>query len=386
MIASSPRLHLRTIVALALLALGLPRAASAAEPAPLRTERVVLVTLDGVRVQELFGGIDPTILDADKKLSGIIDVGGLRNRFMRPSPKERREALMPFFWSSFGRRGLVLGNADRGNPVRVTNRFRVSYPGYAEILTGADQPKVASNLPFRMPRPTVLEVLKQEKGWAFDDVAVFASWQTFNLIAHREADAFFTNAGYARVEPRWATPGMEPLNTLQMQMLTPWDNVRFDRVTYGLALEFLQAHQPQLLYLAIGDMDDWGHARRYDRAIQSIHAADTALRELWDLLQSMDAYRDKTTVIVTTDHGRGLTPEDWIDHDEETPGSEATWIAVMGPDTPALGEPEQAGAFTAGQIAATLARFYGVDYRAAYVEAEASLDLAFSASSPAESN
>lgn len=348
-----------------------------AQSPALKTERVLLVTIDGVRIQEAFGGIDPVILDGDKKLAGIQDASELRNRFMRPTPEERRAALMPFLWSVVAREGVILGNPACNNRVKVTNSFRVSYPGYAEILTGCEQPKVASNLPFRMPRETILEVLKKEKGWTFGQVAAFCSWQTFNLIVHREADAFLSNAGFARVPSEWATPGMEPLNTLQMEMFTPWDLTRFDRVTAGLAEEYVKVHKPMLLYLGLGEPDDWGHERRYDRMIQTIHECDRAIQRLWDTVQAMEEYRGKTTMIILTDHGRGVRPEDWPNHDRNTPGSEDIWIAVLGPDTPALGESREAKDYTQGQVAATLARFFGVDYPALYAQAAPALDLVF---------
>lgn len=343
----------------------------------LNTRHVVLVTIDGVRTEEVFGGLDETIVNADKKLSGIQNVGALRTRFMRPTPKERRQELMPFIWGTIAEKGVILGDPAIGSSVRVTNRFKVSYPGYAEILTGADQPKVASNLPFRMPRKTVLEYLKAEKGWAFHEIATFASWQTFNLITQREKGSFFCNAGYAAVLSPWLTPEMEPLNTLQFQMLTPWDTVRFDRVTWGLAVGYLKHHRPRVLYLALGEPDDWGHNRRYDRVLHSIREADEAIRKVWEAIQSTDGYRDATTLIITTDHGRGRTPESWIDHDRETPGSDAIWIAMMGPDTPALGSTGAGSEFTAGQVATTLARLFHAEYRDFYAQAAPSLELMF---------
>ena len=35
------------------------------------------------------------------------------------------------------------------------------------------------------------------------------------------------------------------------------------------------------------------------------------LADLWTTLEAHPAYGGKTTLIVTTDHGRGLTPTDW---------------------------------------------------------------------------
>lgn len=211
-----PRL-LGLILTAVFIAFGAPAPAQSPAAEGLKTRHVVLITIDGVRTREVFGGLDPLLLDADRELSGIQNAGELRSEFMRPTPEERRRVLMPFLWGQVANEGLILGDPSIDSSVRVTNRFKVSYPGYAEILTGADQPKVASNLPFRMPRKTVLEHLQAQKGWEFHQVAAFASWQTFNLITQRQKGSFFCNAGYAAVESSWRTPGMELLNTLQFR-------------------------------------------------------------------------------------------------------------------------------------------------------------------------
>jgi len=80
-------------------------------------------------------------------------------------------------------------------------------------------------------------------------------------------------------------------------------------------------------------------------------------------MQSIPAYRDQTTFIITADHGRGSGLTEWKDHGAEQKGSENIWIAIIGPDTPPLGERSDISPVTQSQIAATLACFLGKDYR-----------------------
>ena len=65
----------------------------------------------------------------------------------------------------------------------------------------------------------------------------------------------------------------------------------------------------------------------------------------------------------TTDHGRGLTPADWAEHDATIPGSGDIWLAVIGPDTPDRGEVAPAPPATQSDIAATMLQFFNLDYR-----------------------
>jgi len=346
--------------------------------AELKTERVILLTVDGLRHEELFGGLDPMLVDEEaKEQSGIKSLDVLKEKYWRETPEERREVLFPFFWKEMSQRGIIVGNPAKNSSVVCENVHYFSYPGYAEILTGAYQPRVWSNGKFPSPVPTVLEFAQQELDLGYTGVGAVCSWEVFNWICAKKEDAFFINAGYEAVPDEWATPGMEPLNSLQFEMLTPWDSVRFDEVTKTIAFEFLKKYEPKALYLALGETDDWAHNRRYDRVINGCRLFDDTLRELWALLQSLDAYKDNTTILITSDHGRGHTLEDWTSHGRNEPGSENIWFAVFGPDTPNRGELSDTKQYTQGQMAATLAKFLGLDYNAFYEDATEPIDIAF---------
>ena len=80
------------------------------------------------------------------------------------------------------------------------------------------------------------------------------------------------------------------------------------------------------------------------------------------MVQSIPEYRDQTTFILTTDHGRGGGSREWREHGNKQKGSENIWIAVIGPDTGPLGERANIATVTQSQIAATVAAFLGQDY------------------------
>lgn len=119
-----------------------------------------------------------------------------------------------------------------------------------------------------------------------------------------------------------------------------------------------------MLYIGLGETDEWGHGRRYDLYLAAANKADKFLAEVWEWLQKDSQYKDKTALLVTTDHGWGSTRVDWIDHGKNMPGAEYIWIAVMGPDTPAAGERENVEV-TQSQIAATVAALLGEDFATA---------------------
>ncbi|QOI98872.1 MAG: hypothetical protein HRU69_08630 [Flammeovirgaceae bacterium] len=87
--------------------------------------------------------------------------------------------------------------------------------------------------------------------------------------------------------------------------------------------------------------------------------------ELWNYLQSDVQYKDKTTIIITTDHGRGVDTENWKHHGIKVPEADQIWMAVIGPDTRPIGEVRTQGQLFQKQIAKTVAAFLGLAFNVA---------------------
>jgi hypothetical protein len=322
-----------------------------------RTENVILITTDGLRWQEVFGGADAQLMN---KEAGVGDVAGLGRRFWRATAEDRRRALLPFFWSVIAREGQVFGHLPRGSAARVTNGHNFSYPGYNEILSGRADARVDSNEKKPNPNVTVLEWLNGRAPYR-GRVAAFCSWDVFPWIVNRERSGVLVNAGFEPV------PGtgerIATLNQLQAETTPPEDSVRADSFTFMAAMHHLQTARPRVLYIGLGETDDWAHAGRYDRYLLSAHRFDRYMQRLWDTLQSMPGYRGTTSLVLTTDHGRGEAAGGaWRTHGAKVPGAENIWIAVLGPDTAALGERANTGAVTQSQVAATVAALLGEDF------------------------
>lgn len=331
-------------------------------PAPGRaTENVILVTLDGLRWQDVFTGADHRMLN--KEDGGVADVRLTRQRFWRGEAVARRELLMPFLWNTMATEGQVFGDPEQGSPAKVTNPHRFSYPGYAELLVGVVNPLVDTNNKFPNPDRTVLEWLHTRPG--FDGrIAAFSGWDVHPFILARGRSGLFVESAWEKV-----TVAASPERLAQLQagfdhLPRYWEGFAFDAPTFARAKEYLQVKKPRVLYLALGETDEWGHGRRYDLYLQMARTADAMLRELWLLAQADPQYRGKTSLLVTVDHGRGRGPRDWTDHGAKVEGADEVWMAVMGPDTPPLGVRKDTPA-TQSMVAATVAALLGEDYRAA---------------------
>lgn len=345
-------------------ALALLASAAAAAADAANDRRVILVTIDGVRMQEIFGGMDPVLLNAKAADSGIYEADVTKSRYWRDTPEARRETLMPFFWKTLVPAGIVLGNQAKGSKVTVRNDQWFSYPGYSEILTGQPQAEVKSNDFVRYPHRTVLEYVHDTLGLGYGDVVQIGSWEGFKYAASQKDGVFLMNGARDPFPPEYSTAEIDYLVDLRKDVMQLWEESSNDVLCFRIAMAYLKKYQPRVMWLGLGQSDDWGHARRYDLVLDYLHLADREIGELWNTLQSMDAYRGKTTMIITADHGRGRTPADWAEHDAGIQGSQDIWVAIVGPDTPATGEAANVPDVTQSDVAATLLQHLGLDWKA----------------------
>ncbi len=322
---------------------------------------MIVVTLDGFRWQELFTGADETLLDS--KFGGVREIPELKRRFWRPTAVQRREALMPFFWGTIAKEGQVFGDPSRNAAARISNGHKFSYPGYSEMFCGVADERIDSNNKRNNPNLSVLEFLNGKPAYR-DRVAAFCTWDVFPYIFRSAENGLKVHAGWVDIQDAPLTARQRATNETMARLPRYWPDNTFDVTTMEAAREHLLRHKPRVLYIGLGETDEWGHGRRYDLYLGAAHSSDQYIAELWKTLQLLPEYTDKTALVLTTDHGRGGTRVDWTDHGKKVVGAEYIWIAVMGPDTPKRGVRENIEA-TQSQIAATIARLLGEDFGAA---------------------
>ncbi|MBM7070528.1 sulfatase-like hydrolase/transferase [Shewanella sp. 202IG2-18] len=332
---------------------------------------LVLVTIDGLRWQDVFRG--PQIEIANDKTYTKTKTG-LMKRLLTQPPKQARKTLMPFLWTDIAEQGVIIGNRDIGSNMSVANQWNFSYPGYSEIFTGVTNPKLNSNKKINNPEVSFLEWLQNEKG--YKHVAVFGSWDVFPYIFNVERSKLHVNAGFNNAFGYLLTNKAKYLNQIQAQTPSPWTTVRLDTFTHNFALEYLKTNKPKVITISYGETDDFAHDGRYDHYIEAAHRTDQFIAKLWAQLQSMPEYKNKTNLLIVTDHGRGSNLNDWQHHaskkslsgymkglQKDFPdgivGSEHIWMAAIGPDIQNLGQMKTTHELKQSQIAATALSLLG---------------------------
>ena len=334
-----------------------PAARTAHAQSAHKTRNVVLIVSDGLRWQEIFQGADSTLMN--RKYGHVQDTVALRREFGRDNPGAGRSALFPFIWSVVATKGEIFGNRNVNSGADVTNGFKFSYPGYNEMITGHPDPRINSNNAGPNPNISVFEWLNSRPEFA-GHVAVFGTWNEFADIFNRQRSRLPIWAAFdAPPEASPPTDRDSLLTNLYATTTRIWDDLAYDSFMQAEVTSYVAREHPRVMFVGYGETDEWAHAGRYDQVLTSAHQFDQFVGDLWNMMQRMPQYRDSTTFIITTDHGRGSGLEKWTDHGSDVAGAESSWIAVIGLDTPPLGERRNTAHVTQSQIAATIANLLG---------------------------
>jgi hypothetical protein len=264
----------------------------APRPAAARQTRnapaIVLVTVDGARAMDVF---DPARLP---NLRRLID------------------------------RGVALGAA--GAPMVASGPRFVSLPGYREILTGRSGNGCVDNECPSIDEPTLLDELRLQDGPDANDVAVIASWEVITRAASIAPTSLALSAGRhgGAMRAALAVSDAARADLDRGARASAWPghgDYRPDALTAALALDVVAAQRPRVLWVALGDADEYAHRGDRDGYLAALAAADRFLGRLVDTVGL-----DHSLVIVTADHGRAAN---FRDHGD-APESSAVWLVAAG--------------------------------------------------------
>ncbi len=276
------------IRALALLVLVSLQPIATAMAAEAIAPRLILITFDGVRWKEIFGLVDPELTANEPWLNALPSEGG------------RETPFLPYFWNEWVPRGVLIGDPRIGSKVTTSNYIGLSLPGYHSFFTGRHV-WCFTNECGRPPDETFFERVMRELELPREDVAVFTTHRVILQAIERE-------------------PG-----TILSHGPTPSDDI-----TLAMALAHLKTYAPRVLYIGLEGTDHAGHGRRYGDFLAALHGYDDWLRVLDGLLEDMGEVGEATTIVLTTDHGRGEGSR-FPNHDWHTWGTGRIWLFARGP-------------------------------------------------------
>jgi hypothetical protein len=286
-------------------------AAMLAIPSALAFEgNVVLVTLDGVRAQELFGGVQKP------------------SRAARP----RGETLFPKLWNAIDEgKAFAFGSHEHNGAFHVANNSAVSLPGYRTILSGVRESDCRANDCPNIDRETIFDRLAAQ-GFRATDLGAFASWIMIGRALESTPGKIDRNVAFEPFPAIDLDPASRAVVARAIELsradAPEWSGSRKDLYTWEIARTYLSARHPRFLYVSFVDSDEYGHQNRYREYTRSLLTYDGWISDLRALLAASGEYGDRTSIIVTTDHGRSIGPL-WKTHGRWYPGSFRAWAAVI---------------------------------------------------------
>lgn len=97
-------------------------------------------------------------------------------------------------------------------------------------------------------------------------------------------------------------------------------------------LDYLRREHPQLTVMYLADVDHAGHSGVWNNYVSTIENADKIVADFWETIQQDNFYKDKTTMIVTNDHGRHDDAHGGFQgHGDGCPGCRQIMFLAIGP-------------------------------------------------------
>lgn len=256
-----------------------------------QTENVVIAVIDGARYTETFG--DPT------------------------------HQYIPRIWNDLRPQGTIF-TSFYNDGITQTNS------GHSTILTGTWQSILndGGELPHK---PTLFEYFRKEKNSPASENYVVLGKTKLDILAFSDHADYGASYG-----------GIVDTTDFQYDDVYTLENVK----------DVITTFHPRLMITNLAATDRAGHDGPWSNYTEKLQRADSIVNELWNFIQADPTYSNKTTLIITNDHGRHTT--DFRSHGDGCDGCRHISLLMLGPDTPI--DKIEATRYTQVDIAPTIGR------------------------------
>jgi hypothetical protein len=232
----------------------------------------------------------------------LVAIDGIRNH----EAFESGNLHIPCLWDSLRPLGAI--------HTRFWNRgITVTNAGHSTLFTGALQMLPNNSgiaTPIRPLQPTLGEYFRRQRGTGPTSTYEISGKNTI----WRYPVSLYPGYGYA-----WA-----PTVALASAV---------DTVTWDSTRTIIARDHPSLVYVLFAQVDKEGHTADTAKYLAAIHRADSLVWLLWNTIQNDSVYRDRTTMFVTSDHGRHDDAHGgWQGHGDWCHGCRHIPFLAIGPD------------------------------------------------------
>ncbi len=183
-------------------------------------------------------------------------------------------------------------------------------PGHAQCVTGAWQYE-PNNGRIRPSTPTIFEYYRRQINSPIEDVCILPGKGNCWHLNYSSFPGFGRDYG-------------APFYALGAK----------DEEIVAKLKELMNTVKPKLVYAIMPEVDAIGHSGDFAKYSAAIAHADELIWDVWSAIQSNPSYKDKTTLIITTDHGRHSEGrlDGFKSHGDSCEGCRHTYAVMIGPD------------------------------------------------------
>ena len=235
----------------------------------------------------------------------ILVIDGLRNSEAFDDPHHQ---YIPHIWNDLRPRGTIYTQF-------YTTAWTMTTHGHMTLLTGT---RFNLNLTFgltsdnyREYRPTIFEAYRKDLGVPQDKTWIVSGKQHLSTTDHS-------------LHPFW---GEDYRANLEYDFASDAETMQY---FYRIANE----DHPSLALINLRYVDEVAHRayNDYDDYLATIVQADSLVYDLWQRLQMDPYYQGKTTLIVTSDHGRYAGEREYREHGGPDHSNRHIIFLALGPD------------------------------------------------------
>jgi hypothetical protein len=109
-----------------------------------------------------------------------------------------------------------------------------------------------------------------------------------------------------------------------------------DLKTWEKIQEVFTNHAPKLTLINLLEVDVKGHQNDWEGYKKALRNTDELAYKIWNYIQNHPVMKDKTTLLITNDHGRHLDghKDGFISHGDKCMGCKHIYLLGIGPDFP----------------------------------------------------
>ena len=216
-------------------------------------------------------------------------------------------ALIPHLWNDLRPQGTYYTNF-------FNNSVTITMAGHSNIMTGTWQ--YQRNRGALQTTPTVIHYMADEIG-----------------LKQNEAWVIFGKGSYA-YNPETTFPAYK--NSYQPGFVYGLGETTYqdDYDVLDKVTEVMKSDRPRIILANFGTTDHTAHSGNWEYHEGAVKNNDAVLFELWNTIQADPNYGDKTTLIITSDHGYmdDGVHDGFAEHGDASEGSRRIMLLMIGPD------------------------------------------------------